>query len=485
LGAQSLGYFVDNYEPNTFNGAYVFGGGSAPVLDVNNQPTGQTTTISGIQQYQRALLNLAGGSPTTYQLTTGNPRVPLKQWQLGLYAQDDIKIAPRLNMSAGLRYQFQTTPGSFVNFGPRLSLSWSPDKKQTWVLRARAGLFHNPPREPSYAEEVYRLNGIRQQQTTVYSPGYAEPLTPVPGSIAVSTINQFPPSLSQESTFAGLVSVEHDFPRHWHSEAHFYEGEDWDNVMQRNINAPLVAGSAGQPPDPTAALLAPRPIVPNENILQFQNSGHLGGNVVSLHLEQHSFKRFTLSAHYRHMIFKADSHDGIGPQSSYTDAGESARVDWLRKNGGSLFGSLTLPWKVDLSTQFDAYQGLPYNITTGTDNNGDGNFNDRPAYATAPGAGAYATPYGLLTANTVNGNTPRNLGTMPGTIHLDLNLSRTFQLNAKNTDHPRALNFNARSANLLNHTNVTAVQTVLSPTIGQSIAAEPARRLELGARFTF
>jgi hypothetical protein len=485
FGAQSLGIFVHDYDPDTFNGAYVFGGGIAPVLDANNNPTGQTTTISGIQQYQRALQNLPGGSPTTYQLTSGNPLVPLTQWKLGLYAQDDIKLAPRFTLSTGLRYQFQTTPNSFLNLGPRLSLSWSPDKKQTWVLRARGGLFHNSPQGPSYATEVYRLNGVRQQQTTVYSPSYSNPLTPIPGSIAVSTINTFPPSLSQQSTFAGLVSVEHDFPRHWHSEVHFYWGEDWDNVFQRNINAPLVASNVGNPPDPTAALLAPRPIAPNENIMQFQNAGHLAGNVVSLHLEQHSFKRFTISAHYRHMNFKSDTHDGVGPQSSYTNAGESARVDWLRENGGSVFGNLTLPWKIDLSTQCDAYQGAPYNITTGTDNNGDGDFNDRPSYAIAPGAGVYSTPYGLLTANTVNGNVPRNIGTMPGTVHLDMNLSRVFQLNAKTADHPRTLTFNARSANLLNHSNVIAVGTVLSPTVGQPISAEAARRIEIGARLSF
>jgi hypothetical protein len=92
IGAQSLGIFVHDYDPNTFNGAYVFGGGSAPVLDANNNPTGQTETIAPIEQYRRALLNLAGGAPTTYQITTGTPLVPLTQWQLGLYAQDSIKL---------------------------------------------------------------------------------------------------------------------------------------------------------------------------------------------------------------------------------------------------------------------------------------------------------------------------------------------------------------------------------------------------------
>ncbi len=110
FGAQSLGFFVHNYAPDTFNGAYVFGGGSAPVLDASNNPTGQTTTITPLRQYQRALQNLSGGVPTTYQVTTGTPLVPLTQWRLALYAEDTIKLAPRFTMSTGLRYSFQTSP---------------------------------------------------------------------------------------------------------------------------------------------------------------------------------------------------------------------------------------------------------------------------------------------------------------------------------------------------------------------------------------
>ena len=32
LGVHSLGYFVHDFNPNTFNGTFIFGGGSAPVL---------------------------------------------------------------------------------------------------------------------------------------------------------------------------------------------------------------------------------------------------------------------------------------------------------------------------------------------------------------------------------------------------------------------------------------------------------------------
>ena len=485
FGVQSLGIFVHAYDPNTFNGAYVFGGGSAPVLDANNNPTGQTTTISAIEQYRRALLSLPGGSPTTYQVTTGTPLVPLTQWQVSLWAQDTLKLTQKLTLDTGFRYQLQTSPGTFANFSPRVAFSWSPDKKQTWVFHARAGLFSRAI-DPGYPTEVYRLNGNLQRQATVYSPSYSAPLTPVPGSVQVSTTNLFPPMSIQPRTFRGFLNVEHDFARHWHARGDFYWGEDWGLIRTVNINAPLVASSVGVAPDPTAALLAPRPIVPNENMVEYQNSGHGSGNMVSFSLDQHSYKRFGLSARYVHMNFKSDTLSNLTPQSSYSNKGESARVFWESKNGFTLFGNLSLPYQIQATTQFDAYSGHPYDITTGTDNNGDGNFTDRPSYASAPGPGVYSTRFGLLTTNTVNGNVPANLGTMPGVIHLDMNLSRTFPLSPKNKEHPRTLTFNARSANLLNHTSVTAVNTVLSSSaLGQSVAAEAARRVELGVRFAF
>jgi hypothetical protein len=75
---------------------------------------------------------------------------------------------------------------------------------------------------------------------------------------------------------------------------------------------------------------------------------------------------------------------------------------------------------------------------------------------------------------------------MPDQIHLDMNLSREFALNPRDKDRPRTFTLNVRSTNLLNHTNVTAVNTILSSgAVGQPISAETARRLELGVRFTF
>ena len=492
IGVQSLGVFEHDYDPDTFNGAFVFGGGSAPVLGGNNNPTGETTTITAIEQYRRALASLPGGTPTTFQRNSGTPLVPFTQWRLALYGQDGAKLNDHFTLNAGFRYQLQTAPSSFANVSPRVGMNWSLDKKSAWVVHLRAGLFSSAV-DPGYALQVDRLNGIRQQQETTYAPNFQNPQTPVAGSISVSTLYRFPKTFRQIPSFGAQFAVDHEFPHHWHAEGDFNYGANWDQIRVENINAPMVASSVGVAPDPLAALLAPRPIAANENIFLYQKVAHMRGRFLVLSLGQNDYKRFGLSAFYVHMAgvrsdggFRGEDTSGAAtPQSSYSEQGESSRVDWQTSGLFGLMGHVKLPLNTELSTELFASSGNPYNITTGTDANGDGNFNDRPSYASAPGPGVYSTQFGLLTTNTVNGNLQRNIGTMPGTVHLDTDLGRSFTLPGAK-DHPRTFTFNARSANLLNHTNVTAVNTILSSgAVGRPVAAETARRIELGVRFTF
>ncbi len=71
-------------------------------------------------------------------------------------------------------------------------------------------------------------------------------------------------------------------------------------------------------------------------------------------------------------------------------------------------------------------------------------------------------------------------------MHLDGNLSRTFNLPHAAEREAQTVALNLRSTNLLNHTNGTAVGGVLgSPLFGQLYAADPGRRIEVGLRYNF
>jgi hypothetical protein len=225
------------------------------------------------------------------------------------------------------------------------------------------------------------------------------------------------------------------------------------------------------------------------NILQMQDSGQGRANAEFFGIDQHQLKRvqFFAGAVRADLIDDTNDDEFFTPQSAYSDAGEfahrSGQAEW------NFFGNVNfnLPEKVQLTGDFNGGATSRYNITTGFDNNGDGDFNDRPQYA-APGTpGAVATPYGLLVSSGGTGVLQRNVGVMPTTVYLDMNLQRAFVLtHDPKVEHQQKLTLNVRSSNILNHTNVTQVGGVLgSPLLGVPYAADNGRRVEAGVRYSF
>ncbi len=275
--------------------------------------------------------------------------------------------------------------------------------------------------------------------------------------------------------------VEHDFPQHWHAQVNLYLARAWNDLRSRNINAPLNGTPNGV-----------RPGTADLNLDQYQQTGGLGGNVIFAGVDQHSFKKLQIFAGYIHMNLRTNADTpATFPQSAYTDAGEYARPTWEATHQVIAFTNYVFPLGLVLSNQFNAASGVPFNVTTGFDNNGDGVFNDRPHFVSQSDASAIGTPFGLLTSNGSTATIPsaaigRNAGTLPWNVHLDANLSREFKLSGAKADNARSLTANLRSTNLLNHTNVTAVGGVLgSPLFNRAYAADPGRRIEAGLRFAF
>ena len=473
LGVELLNTNLSDRLPTNFNGLYIFGGGTAPALNANGTPAGGTTTINGLEQYRRAIAGLPGGTATQYAVTTGTAPVGLNQLRVVPYAQDIWKVDKRLELSLGLRYSVQSSPNTFGNVAPRFGVAWSPDRHQRWVLHARTGLFYTPI-DAQTTLETYRLNGTRQTQLQIDNPAYGTPLTTGTGTI--TTLRTALPPLSQVPSIQTHFGVEHDFPRHWHAQVNLYLARAWDDLRSRNINAPLNGLPTGS-----------RPFAANTNLYQFQQSGGLGGNVIFAGVDQHSLKHLQIFAGYIHMNLRTNSDTPtLFPQSTYTNVGEYARPTWEATHHFIAFTNYVFPLGIVLSNQFDAASGNPYNVTTGFDNNGDGIFNDRPSFVTGGAAGAVATQFGTLSS--VAGAAPigRNAGTLPWNVHLDGNLSRTFNLPHVAEHEAQTVALNLRSTNLLNHTNGTAVGGVLgSPLFGRAYAADPGRRIEVGLRYSF
>lgn len=490
LGAQVFGKLSHDNRTDNFNGTFVFGGGSAPQLDASNQivtgPAGPVlVSISGLEQYRRTLLGLPGGVPTRFAITTGDPSAHVNQWLFSAFAQDEWKFRRNIAVSMGLRYEGQTNPTDKFSIAPRFGIAYSVDRKQHWVLRVHAGLFYS--RIPdSVAFDLERLDGIREQQILINNPPFPNPFVGGNSSTTIPTIRALQAGINPEASWQGQIALEHQLPHGW--KVNFSESYSAGRSVLRslNINAPIVIGSA----DP---LTAPRPLGINENILEYQSTGVTRGPVTFAGINQTGNRRFTLFAGYLYFGLRSNADTPVTqPQSSFSQAGEMARPFWESAHRVFMAGTVYLPWMLRASPSLSAASGTPFNITTGIDNNGDGSFTDRPGIVESNTPGALLTRFGSLTPAAINGTVPRNVGTNPATITLDMDVSRDFAFagaagSANGLKDGRyKLTVNVRSSNLLNRVNVTGLNGVLtSPFFDRANSAGPARRIEFGARFSF
>jgi hypothetical protein len=476
-----------------FNGTYSFGGGPAPVLDAQGQPVaGETETITGVQQYQRALLGLAGGSPTDYSNVAGTPAVNFTMVQNAVFFQDDWEVGHGVHVAYGVRYFVQNDPSVLNAAVPRVGILWSPGKQHTWTVHAHAGMFSGRY-GVSDAAEVRREDGTERVTSTIYNPvcaGTFDAATcaPFTGAVAIHSLREFAPHVTNLTWAAENVGGTRSLPGGFNVSVDYLVGRIWNYQRTENINSPLNGEPTG-----------PRPGPADLNILQVQNSGQGSANVVFAGVENHKWKRvqFFVGGARVNLIDDADDDTFFAPQSSTSDVGEFShrlgQPEWNVYGNGTV----TLPEKIVVSTDFNGHGGSHYNITTGYDNNGDGDFNDRPEYAVAgtpscavdPAASpcSYATQFGTLVDSGGTGVFPRNKGVLPWSIYLDANVERVFALtrNAK-ANHAQTLTVNVRSSNVLNHENVTQVGGVLgSPDFGVAYAADNGRRVEAGARWSF
>jgi hypothetical protein len=466
-----------------FNGTYTFGGGV----------TSTGASITGIQQYVNALNNAANGAPTDFSNVAGNPQLEVFQFRNAIYFQDDWKVAERLHFAYGLRYYNQSAPTVIDALNPRFGLAWSPDKKSTWSLHAHAGLFSGRNSAHNW-EEIERMDGVQRVSSTVYNPsaycpsGIGSGCNPFAGATVIHSVRTVAPNFPNLFWALENVGFSKTLPKGFALSGDYYIAQMWHFTRTENINSPANGSPTG-----------PRPYGPNLDILQMKGTGRGYGNAEFMGFSQEALKRvqFFAGAVRVDIIDDADDNPFFTPQTSGVNTGEYARRD--DEGLWQIFGNATLnlPAKVVLSANYNGTGLQAYNITTGFDNNGDGDFNDRPQYAPTgtalcsvnPKASpcGYATRWGELVTSGGIGSLPRDKANMPWTFYLDTNIQRAFSLthNPK-AEHQQTVTFNLRSSNVLNHLNVTSVGGVLgSPLFGVPYAADNGRRIEAGLRYSF
>jgi hypothetical protein len=508
----------DNVSPQNFAGTFTFGGGAAPILDANNNPmldsAGQQiiAPITSIERYRRTLLfqslgfspariaNLGGGA-TQFSIVSGDPSLSASEFDIGAFIGDDWKPRQSLTLSLGFRYEAQTNIHDPHDFAPRIAIAWSATSKT--VIRAGSGIFYDRF-TLSNTMTALRQNGVRQQQYAIANPDFF-PSIPSIASLAAfrnaQIRQQISPSLIAPRYYQSALAVERQLPWNTTLAVTYTNSHGLHMLRSRNINAPLPGTF-----DPSVAGSGVYPLGPVGSVFLMESSGLYNQDQLAVNVNSRANKYLSLTGSYT--LNRAMSNtDGIGtsPANPYNLEGEYGPAATDVRHRMSLGGSINTKWNVAFNPLLNLASGPPFDITAGRDIYGTTLFNGRPGIATdAAKPGVIATAYGLLDPNPTSDERilNRNYGRGPGTLSVNLRITKTFSLGRKSPSAgdkpPYTLSLAMASRNILNHTNPgPIIGNITSPLFGH--ANQPSggggnggfseaannRTLEFQTRFTF
>ena len=446
------------------------------------------------------------------------------------YFQDDWKVAPRLTLNLGLRYEFNTPPTDPTNrmaaydfatgqveqvgtnglsrsgirpdykdFGPRVGFAWSLTPHT--VMRGGYGIYYdagmvvvnsalyfNPPYFnirvffPSQAGLLTLANPFPLNLSYVPPPS----LSTLSPNLTTANIQAWNYTIQRELPSAGTLTVSYAGSKGTHL------------IYSRNINQPQPG-----PGDPGAN-------VPNPAFggIDYIDSG-ANSSFNSLQVTFNRPLRRDLSVLAAYTFSKSiDDTSAFGPlatdqnfpQNSYNYHAERALSSFDMRNRAVVAYVWRLPFRNRWLRNFEnsgivtAQSGQPFTPQLEFDNSntgntgGAGNGFDRPNVV---GNWHLANPTPQEWFNTAAfaippqytfGNAGRNILVGPALFTVDTSLSRRFQVSERS-----AIVFEAQAFNALNHVNFQMPQSFadVPSTFGRIFSANPPRQIQFALRYSF
>src|SRR5438445_371522 len=341
-------------------------------------------------------------------------------------------------------FDSRTRKNPKLSFGPRVGFAYDLRGNGNTVLRGGFGIYHDSTVwEIGYIDRTF--NGVKYfidvfspTQPDVNDPSF-QVTPPPPGGFAVDG------HASQPYTEQWSVGVGQQLP--------------WGVVLDSSyVHILGIHGWMSREPNPGGLLY---PTLGLFTSFQTTNISQYNGLQVSARKNLDKRVQFQLSYTLSKAVGLSDDifEPGV-PQDSnniFADKGPTLRD---ARHRFVLSGIVNLPLGMQTSNILAIQSGRPFNITTGTDDNGDGHLKDRPS-----GVG-------------------RNTGRAAATYVWDTRLSRPFKIGERVEISPKVYLFN-----VVNHPNFDAESyngVISSPTFGRpSDIISPPRQLQLGVRATF
>lgn len=503
-------------------------------------------------------ITLPDGTPTVFPFITGNPLANLlfglplvtggarldnaqhlRTESYNLFVNDNYRITPKLTLSLGLRYEFNSPPvdtedraniydtatGKLVqvgangiprggyeadknNFAPRVGLAWALGKDSKTVVRTGYGVYFDQsplaPGEGLYFNAPYfdfrYYYQSQQAPLTVYNPF---PFN-TPGQSAPSAF-AYDRNLRTSYTQHWNLSVQHQLGNSTVAEVAYVGSKGTKLLSSRDINQPTP--STRQPNLPRNPLFS--------EITQQEGSGASNYHSLQARVQQRLAAGLSLLGAYTFGksidnasgVF-ASTGDPNYPQNSFNLAAERGRSGFDVRHRFSLSYSYDLPFGKNLNGAAKALlagwqtfgvitlqTGRPFTVALlpefDNSNTGISNLgflgNDRPnlvgqARLDNPtpdrwfNTGAFVFPrFGSF------GNAGRNILDGPGYQNVNFSLVKNTALKERAT-----LQFRTEFFNLFNHPNFGLPDNFLgSPSFGRVFSADSPRRIQFGLKLLF
>jgi hypothetical protein len=429
---------------------------------------GGTFTFSGLEAF-------TAGRPTTYTRNTGDPLLTTVQTQLGVYVQDDFRASKSLTVSGGVRQEWQSTIGG-THVGPRAGAVWSPFRSGRTTVRGGGGAFFDWFEAAEYTQAI-QLDGRHQQTETIVDPGYPDPFT---GGRAVLLPNgrvRLASGLQQPVLKEGSIGIEQQLPG-IRVNAMVIRRRGSFALRGVNVNGPREDGTR---PDPGAG-----------TITEIQSTGSSSFDALSVNVNfSRPERRIFIAANYMlsRSLNDADSAFSLAADASNLGAERGPGLNDARHRAMG-FANVPIFKRLTLGASFRIQSALPYDVTTGRDDNGDTVSNDRPAGVTRnSGRGSALVDVSTRLAWKVGFGGPARSG--PGgpqvrIVRAGADTNVLGDMMTGDASKRYGIELYAQAFNVFNHTNALNFSGVVaSPFFGHATSAAPPRRVEVGARLSF
>jgi hypothetical protein len=445
-------------------------------LETGGYKSDDSTNAFGTFQFAN-LAAFEAGLPTQFTQRIGDPTVRYRQSQFGWYVQDDWRVRKNFTLSYGVRHELQSHVDDKFNIAPRLGFVWSPKKNGTITVRGGAGIFYDWFAAQTY-EQKLRVDGERQRDLVITNPGFPNPFSGGPQTILPPSRIQTDPDLQIPYVIQSSIGLETNPWKLFRLTTNYQYQRGVHLLHGRNLNAPI------------AGLGRPDPAV--GNITNIESSAFLSGHRLMVGIGPAKFVQ-GLFWNVNYLLMKvtneADTPFSLPSNNFNLRADRGPAANDLR-HLLSGFVSKRLAYGFAISTIFQATSALPYNVTTGFDDNGDTVINDRPfgvGRNSARGASRWEIGSRLSWSLDFGPNQqPTTGGPQIRMVRVGGGDGAAAPVLPGASTKKYRMEFYAQAFNLLNHANLGAFSGVqTSPFFGQATSAQPPRRFEVGTRINF